>query len=602
MTYEEAVARREADDRSLGLAFLHTVQSGARHTAIVDPTGSMSRIRLAAAALSLRDLLDREVSANRVGVLLPPGKGGTVVNLALALAGRTSVNLNHTAGEAQLRRMCEIAEITTIITAQKYLDRLNPAPELPGRVLLADLDLLPRISKAKTLAQMARLPLLSHAGLRKLDRAHSHDVATIVFSSGTTGDPKGIQLTHAQILANIESARAGLNLHTAHVLLTALPLFHSFGLVPGFWLGLTNGVTISAFPNPRDPAAFGRHAEKTSATCMISTPTFCRQYLKKVQPHQFATMQFAVVGAEKCPTELRASFQNRFGATLLEGYGCTELAPIVSANAIESAQALPESSIAMSSRFHSATPGAVATAAAGDIPGKPGETSGKPGGPLARDGSVGRPLPGIEILIVDPETLEELPRGTEGLIIVRSPARMLGYLKRDDLTDEAFVLGGYRTGDMGRLDADGFLFITGRLARFAKLGGEMVPLDTVEEALESYLQKNFAAGSDADATSSSNGESDGENEYEVAVAAVPDPAKGERLILLYTQLPCDVAELLEGALAEFPALFRPRPRDAFAVDSLPVLGTGKRDLKGVKLLAEEVAGGGAKASSAPSAG
>jgi acyl-[acyl-carrier-protein]-phospholipid O-acyltransferase/long-chain-fatty-acid--[acyl-carrier-protein] ligase len=345
MTYQEAVARREADDRSLGLAFLQSVLAGPRHTAIIDPTGSMSRIRLAAAALSLRDLLDREVSAPRVGVLLPPGKGGTVVNLALALAGRSSVNLNHTAGEAQLRRMCEIAEITTIITAQKYLDRLTDPPALPGRVLLADLDLLPRISKAKTLARMARLPLLSDAGLRKLDRGHSHDVATIVFSSGTTGDPKGIQLTHAQILANIESARAGLNLHQAHVLLTALPLFHSFGLVPGFWLGLTTGVTISAFPNPRDPAALGRHAEKTSATCMISTPTFCRQYLKKVQPHQFATMQFAVVGAEKCPQELRKDFQQRFKATLLEGYGCTELAPIVSANSLESAGRFPKTAV-----------------------------------------------------------------------------------------------------------------------------------------------------------------------------------------------------------------------------------------------------------------
>ncbi|MCR9141536.1 MAG: AMP-binding protein [bacterium] len=566
MTYQEAVARREADDRSLGLAFLHTVQSGPRHTAIVDPTGSMSRVRLAAAALSLRDLLDAEVSAARVGVLLPPGKGGTVVNLALALAGRTAVNLNHTAGEAQLKRMCEIAEITTIITAQKYLDRLTDPPALPGRVLLADLDLLPRVSKAKTLANMARLPLLSHGGLRKLDRGRSQDVATIVFSSGTTGDPKGIQLTHAQILANIESARTGLNLHQAHVLLTALPLFHSFGLVPGFWLGLTNGVTISAFPNPRDPAAFGRHAEKTSATCMISTPTFCRQYLKKVQPHQFATMQFAIVGAEKCPPELRVAFEDRFKATLLEGYGCTELAPIVSANLMDSAQAEPPD--------YSAKNASIARG------GAEGEIY---AGPPARDGSVGRPLPGIEILIVDPETLEELPRGSEGLIIVRSPARMLGYLKRDDLTDAAFVLDGYRTGDMGRLDEDGFLFITGRLARFAKLGGEMVPLDSVEEALDSYIRKNFPHDS------GDSGAADDESDYEVAVAAVPDPAKGERLVLLYTALPCPVGDLLEQALAEYPALFRPRPRDSYQVDELPVLGTGKRNLKGVKSLAEKMA-------------
>ena len=537
MTYDEAIARREADPRTLGLAFLESVQAGPRHTAIIDPTGAMTRVRLAAAALSLRDLLDREIGAQRVGVLLPPGKGGAVVNLALALAGRTSVNLNHTAGDAQIQRMCEIADITTIITAQKYLDRIGEekTPRLPGRVLLADVDLLPRVSKAKTLAKMARLPLLSHAGLAKLDRAHSHDVATIVFSSGTTGDPKGVQLTHAQILANIESARVGLNLHSAHVLLTSLPLFHSFGLVPGFWLGLAAGVTISAFPNPRDPSALGRHAEKTSATCMISTPTFCRQYLKKIQPHQFATLQFAVVAAEKCPTDLRVAFYDRFKANLLEGYGCTELAPIVSTNA------------PAGGRYDA--------------------------GPASRDGSVGRPLPGVEVLIVDPETLAELPRGSEGLIVVRSAARMLGYLKRDDLTDAAFVLGGYRTGDVGRLDEDGFLYITGRLARFAKIGGEMIPLDTLEDRLDAYLRERAK---------------DSELEYEIAVTAAPDAAKGERLIVLYTHLPCEISEALDAALADFPPLFRPRPRDAYQVESLPVLGTGKRDLKGVKLLAESL--------------
>ncbi len=541
---------------TLGAAFLDQLQQAPRHTAIHDPGGSMNRIMLGAVALGVRDLLEREVFAPRVGVMLPPGRGGAVVNLALALAGRTSVNLNHTAGEAQLRRMTEIAGLTTIITAQKYLDKINIAPEdLPGRVLLADVDLLPHLSKLQTLGRMARLRMTGARGLQRLDHAAADAVATVLFSSGTTGDPKGIQLTHAQILANIRSVHAALDLHDGHVLLSALPLFHSFGLVPGMWLPLTTGVTLAGFPNPRDPAGFGKLAEQTSSTCMLSTPTFCRQYLKKIPAHRFATLQFAVVGAEKCPAELKSSFYEHFRAHLLEGYGCTELAPVVSTNLLDS-----------------------------HVRGR--HASG------ARDGSVGRALPNIEVLIVDPETLEDVPRGEEGLIIVRSPARMLGYLGREDLTAKAFVRGGYNTGDIGRMDEDSFLFITGRLARFAKIGGEMIPLDTIEDHMQSWLERKFAARStaagDGGLAAGDNSTADESPAWEVAITAVPDSSKGERLIVLHTGLPCSEAEALQ-ALADFPPLFRPRARDFFRVDEIPVLGTGKRNLKAVKELAVQIA-------------
>lgn len=539
---------------TLGSAFLDQLHKAPRHTAIHDPGGSMNRVTLGAVALGVRDLLEREVFAPRVGVMLPPGRGGAVVNLALALAGRTSVNLNHTAGEVQLRRMAEIAGLTTIITAQKYLDKINIAPEeLPGRVLLADVDLLPGLSKLQTVGRIARLRLAGARGLLRMDHGAADDVATILFSSGTTGDPKGIQLTHAQILANIHSVHAALDLHDGHVLLSALPLFHSFGLVPGMWLPLTTGITLAGFPNPRDPAGFGKLAEQTSSTCMLSTPTFCRQYLKKIPPQRFSTLQFAVVGAEKCPAELKSSFYEQFRAHLLEGYGCTELAPVVSANLLDAH---------VRGRF-----------AAG-----------------GRDGSVGRPLPNIEALIVDPESLEELPRGEEGLIVVRSPARMLGYLGRDDLTAKAFVRGGYNTGDIGRLDEDGFLFITGRLARFAKIGGEMIPLDTIEDHMQSWLERKFAARqSPAGAgRSSTDDEADDAAVWEIAITAVPDAAKGERLIVLHTGLPCAEADALQS-LTDFPPLFRPRARDFFRVDEIPVLGTGKRNLKAVKELAVQIA-------------
>jgi acyl-[acyl-carrier-protein]-phospholipid O-acyltransferase/long-chain-fatty-acid--[acyl-carrier-protein] ligase len=268
------------------------------------------------------------------------------------------------------------------------------------------------------------------------------------------------------------------------------------------------------------PAASG-------ATFLLSTPTFARTYVRRVPAEQFKTLRFAFAGAERCPPELKQAFKERFGADLLEGYGCTELAPVVAVN-------LPS----------------VERDGVREI--------------RSRDGSVGRPLPGIHVLTIDPETRAILPTGAEGLLVVRSPARMKGYLGRDDLTAAAFVHGGYNTGDVGRIDEEGFITITGRLARFAKIGGEMVPLDNVEAALQTAI---------GDAA-------------EIAVAAVADPSKGERLVVLHTTVTIEV-EVVLRALDAHPPLWRPKPKDFLPVDAIPKLGTGKRDLAAVKRLANE---------------
>ncbi|MBA3684692.1 MAG: AMP-binding protein, partial [Planctomycetes bacterium] len=466
-------------------------------------------------------LLALDAGEQRVGVLLPPGRGGAIVNLALALAGRTAVNLNHTAGEAQVKRMCELAEVRTVISATPYLRRINVAT--PGRMALLD-ELLPKAGKL-TLAMRSAGGLLLPTSW--LARARADDTAAIVFSSGSTGDPKGVELTHRQILANLESIALGLELNADDVLLNPLPLFHSFGLVPGMWLGLVQGMASAAHPDPTDAKALGNLASEVRATFLISTPTFVRGYLRRVEPEQFKSLRFAVVGAERCPGDLKAAFKERFGADLLEGYGCTELAPVVAVNLPTVARD------GMEEKRH-------------------------------RDGSVGRPLPGVQVITVDPETRAHLPTGSEGLLVVRSAARMRGYLNRPDLTDAAFIHGGYNTGDIGKVDGDGFVHITGRLARFAKIAGEMVPLDNIELALQAL------AGLD----------------IEVAVAAVADPAKGERLIVLHHGWTGSAEDLLKAA-DELPALWRPKPRDVYAVEAIPKLGTGKRDLAGIKRLAAE---------------
>ncbi|MCS6971172.1 MAG: MFS transporter [Planctomycetota bacterium] len=534
---EQAIARCEDERRTLGAETLARCRTRPRALAVIDARGVLPRWQLAGAALTLRTRLGLAPDEQHVGVLLPPGRGGAVANLALALAGRTAVNLNHTAGAKQLRRMCELAGIKTLITADLYLQRIGD-PQLPLRYVRLD-ALLPAIPKIVILWHALRAIVLPPSWL---DKARPQAVAALVFSSGTTGDPKGVQLTHAQILANCDSINAAIMPEPQTVLLSPLPLFHSFGLVPGMWLPLTTGFTVAAHPDPNDAKGVGELAAQARATFTITTATFARGWLRRIPAEQFSALRFAIAGAEKCPKELRDAFREKFGAELLEGYGCTELAPVVSTN-------LPAVTVR-------------------------GERE-----ELSRDHSVGRPLPGIHVMATDIETRAVLPPGREGLLVVISPARMLGYLGRDDLTAKAFIHGGYDTGDVGFVDEDGFVHITGRLARFAKIGGEMVPLDLVEETLQAALS---GLG-------------------ELAVVAVPDPERGERLVVLVAGEQVPEPQALLAAASQLPPLWRPRARDIYRVESLPVLGTGKRDLGGIKRLARSCVEGSTAGGPSPDA-
>jgi acyl-[acyl-carrier-protein]-phospholipid O-acyltransferase/long-chain-fatty-acid--[acyl-carrier-protein] ligase len=516
--YSSAQARADADRRTLGRAFLRHVRRRPWVVAVQDAGGTLSRARLAGVALALEPLLELAGDEEVVGVLLPPGRGGSAVNVSLALAGRVALNLNHTLGEAALARILERAGVRTVVSARPYLERIGE-PALPARVLHAE-ELIPRLSKAAVVAGIARTLLLPSGA----DRARPAGVALLIYSSGSTGEPKGVLLTHRQVLALCDQAVATLDLRAEQdVVLTALPLFHSFGVIVGNWLPLVHGMGIAAQADPLDATSLGRLAARTRPTFLISTPTFLRTYMRRVTPDQFRSLRFAVVGAERSTPELHESFRQRYGVEILEGYGATEVAGGLSVNAPDA----------------------------------------------MRHGSVGRPLPGVELFTVHPETLERLPAGEEGVLVARTPARMVGYLGDEARTRAAFLHGGYNTGDIGRLDADGFVHLTGRLARFAKIGGEMVPLDNVEAALQSHLDQTYGDG------------------YEVAVVAVRDERRGERLLVLHTGLPCAPDELLD-ALADFPPLFRPRPADVHAVEELPVLGTGKRDIGGLQRLGDVV--------------
>jgi len=328
LSFLTAQARSLRDRRTLGSAFISKARRHPLRVAMRDSGGTLSAAMLMGLSRALLPQLALDADESCVGVLLPPGRAGAIVNLALALAGKTAVNLNHTTGPAQLARMCAMARVRTIISAGAYLRRIGPF-ELPCRMVQVE-ESLKRLGKIDILASTLLCFILPRF---LLDRGRSDAVAAIIFSSGSTGDPKGVELTHRQILANCACTADGLDVHGGRdVLLSPLPLFHSFGLVPGTWLGLVEGMTVAAQPDPADGKALGELAAASGATFLISTPTFVRGYMRRIEPAQLATLRFAVVGAERCPVDLKQAFKSRYGADLLEGYGCTELAPVVGVN------------------------------------------------------------------------------------------------------------------------------------------------------------------------------------------------------------------------------------------------------------------------------
>ncbi len=355
--------------------------------------------------------------------------------------------------------------------------------------------------------------------------------ATIIFSSGSTGIPKGVVLSHRNILANIDAIGEVFQIKHRDVMIGVLPFFHSFGFTTTLWFPLIAGFGVAYHPNPTDAKTIGDLAERYHGTILVSTPTFCAAYIRKIKPEQFAHLRIAMVGAEKLREPIASAFRDKFGLDLLEGYGCTEMSPVVSANA-------PDAAHGGASRYG------------------------------VKPGSVGRPLPGVEARIVDVETREGPLTGTEGLLLLKGPNLMMGYLDDEEQTRAVMSDGWYVSGDIARIDEDGFIHITDRLSRFSKIGGEMVPHMKIEETLAALLEEGYAA----------------------AVTAVPDESRGERIVAFYTDpalRPGDLWEQLSST--PLPRLWIPKKDDIHFIESIPTLGTGKVDLRRVRDLAASLA-------------
>jgi acyl-[acyl-carrier-protein]-phospholipid O-acyltransferase/long-chain-fatty-acid--[acyl-carrier-protein] ligase len=475
-------------------------------------------------------------SERNVGVWLPTGIGGAFANIALAFLRRTSVNLNYTAGTAPVRAAAKAAEIRTVITARKFLARMPL--DLPDDVKLIHLeDALAGIPGWwKLLRMLAVLALpgwfLDRVVLR-CRRFGWDDLITIIFSSGSTGDPKGVMLSLRNVSANADGFQKGVNFESYDRMLCTLPIFHSFGFTVCLWAPASIGMMSVCYPDPRAAKEVGELCRRWRCSIVLGTATFLRFYLRRCDPEDFKAARFLICGAEKLPVSLQDEFEQKFGVRPLEGYGCTETAPVVSTN-------LPD----------------VTHHGIRQIANTPGTT--------------GQPIPGVVVRAFDDKTGLPLPTGTEGVLCVRGPNVMEGYLRDPVRTAQAIRDGWYWTGDFGRVEPEGFIRITGRLSRFAKIAGEMVPLERLEEEIHELLA---TAG-----------------ERAVAIVAMPDPKRGERIVVLHTaECRANLAGAFEGLKAKgLPNLWIPDLRDCHPVESFPVLGSGKLDLRGLNELAQRI--------------
>ncbi len=463
--------------------------------------------------------------AGFVGVLLPPSVGGVLTNLALSLMGRVPVNLNYTASEASFRSAVEQCGITTIITSKAFLEKLPSLPRLEGMILLE--NILPTISSGDKILALVKGRLLPPRLLCNREGFDADRVATVIFSSGSTGEPKGVMLTHHNIMSNIEALRMVFRVTLNDNVCSALPFFHSLGFTATLWFPLTSGFSAAYHNNPMDGEKIAQVVREHRSTILLATPTFLLAYLRRAKKDDFTTLRLVVTGAEKLKSKVADSFQEKFGLRPLEGYGATELSPVITLS-------LPDVELGGVRQYGS------------------------------KEGSVGHPIPGVAIRVVDPDSGAILKPGQPGLLLVRGPNVMLGYLGRSDKTAEAVKDGWYVTGDIGVMDDDGFIRITDRLSRFSKIGGEMVPHGVVEDELHGRIGQNQV----------------------LAVTAVPDEKKGERLVVIYTKGATD-AETLQRHMSEsaLPNLWKPGRDCYIEVESLPILGSGKLDLKRLKEIA-----------------
>ncbi len=532
--------------KPLQVTWLEMAKKRGSKLAVADSTGaSLGSQKFAAVVKTFSAEIDkRSHDEQNIGIVMPASVGGSLINMATLLLGKTIVNLNYTANADSLKHAIKLADIKTIYTSKQFLIKLKAKgmdieEALQNANIVYVEDIKADIKKIDVLKNWALIKILPRFLLQKLwiKKSNIDDTAAILFSSGSEGVPKGIELTHKNFMGNIKQFCSMLNFQDDDIIMATLPTFHVFGLTVTMLAPLIEGVPFIAQPDPTDAEGVGKLVSEHRATLLFGTSTFFRIYAKnrKLLPLMFESIRFVVGGAEKVSDDVRNGFKQKFGLDIHEAYGATEATPGISTN-------IPD---VLNTKYWNIQVG-------------------------QKKGTVGMPFPGSACKIVDPDTYEELPQGESGMIIVGGTQVMKGYLKDPKKTKEVIIekdgVRWYITGDKGFLDSDGFLTIVDRYSRFAKIAGEMISLGAVEEAIRAIIPE----------------------EVDIVAANAPDAKKGEKVILLYN------GEIKEEELKSLikTSSLNPlmQPSEYYYLEEMPKLGSGKTDLKMAKKIATELSG------------
>ena len=532
---EEAFSSRDFLDGSLATALLLGLKKHATNHTLFDGTddSALPFDKLLGAAIAFSKEIKMATKKKRVGIILPPGKGGMIANLAVIFANKVPVNLNFTASHEAVHSAIKQADLDRYITADPFVRKVPDFPWPPTRDLLFVERILPQIKKkiVKWAVLAKFLPVSLLIKILGIGKNKGDDEAVLLFTSGSSGEPKGVPLSHRNLLANVCQFGRQLALPEDSKLLGCLPLFHSFGSTATLWYPIIEGIDLVTYPTPMETKRLAELIEKHEVTLLLSTPTFLRGYMRRIEPEQLKSLGIVVTGAEKLPDSLARSFYDKFGILPMEGYGLTETSPAATVNLplTDPGQGLP---VIASQRF----------------------------------ASVGPPLPGVAIRITNPATDADSTIDQSGIIWMKGANIFQGYLNKPELSQEVLDQNGwFKSGDVGRVDDDGFLYIEGRISRFSKIAGEMVPHESVEAAVNRVMGL------------------DNETERKIAVVGIPDEKKGEAIALLSTiagpSLEQEILDIRYKLLDEgIPALWC--PKKIIPVENIPILASGKLDIKG----------------------
>ncbi|YCM45053.1 AMP-binding protein [Verrucomicrobiaceae bacterium 227] len=532
---EESFSNREFLNGSLATALLEGLKLHGTKRSLYDGTddSELPFDRILGAAIALSREIKLATKKKRVGIILPPGKAGMVANIAVLFANKVPVNLNFTASHDAVRSAIRQADLDRFITADPFVRKVPDFPWPPNRDLLFIERILPNIKKSivkwTLFGKWLPTPLLTK--ILGIGKSKGDEEAVLLFTSGSSGEPKGVPLSHRNLLANVCQFGRQLCLPENSKLLGCLPLFHSFGSTVTLWYPIIEGLDLVTYPTPLETKRLAELIDIHKVDLLLATPTFLRGYMRRIDPELLASLRVVVTGAEKLPDSLALSFQDKFGILPMEGYGLTETSPASNVNLplVESQDNLPFI-------------------------------------PSQRFGTVGPPLPGVAIRITNPATDMDTTIDQSGIIWLKGANIFNGYLDSPELSAKVIdAKGWFKTGDVGRVDDDGFLIIEGRISRFSKIAGEMVPHETIEASVNRVLGL------------------DNETERRIAVIGIPDEKKGEAIAILSTiagqALEQETLDLRYKLMDEgIPSLWC--PRKIIPVETIPVLASGKLDIKG----------------------